>query len=882
MRDHRKKTRRYAWLAPLLLIAACIPSRVTIVGDDSDAGAIDARVEDGRGDGDEASLDIGDASDTLATDTSVIDTPVIDTLERDTIVTDTIVTDTGVAEMDVTDVVVTDGFDGCLAQPERCNGRDDDCDGRVDNGFDLATDALNCGACGRACGTGFSCVAARCGNEAIHSSINHAPEQVHSCTTLRSGQVWCWGGNLNEAVTPGSASPAAAPTALPMISDAVQTALSPATTCVLHRRAGGAGGDVTCFGRSVPWLDPGGVQRRYNTTRGVRIVGGSQFVCVLGDDARVRCWGVSGRGQLGSSVALNAIITTPTEVTGLTAVTTLAAGDAHVCALTESGAVSCWGACNGGQCGTGTTNQSERNPTVVNGLPAGDPVVELAAGTTASCARTTRGAIYCWGSTGSATPALVTAASGALPAFSSLAGGHQSFCASSVAGDVYCWGQNLAGLINSTQLGAAGAAVRIERVIDAPVNVTALAVGGDSACAIDGRGAVRCWGSNAWMQLGITRPLSSAEPRLVAGLTGATRLALGTASSCAQTAAGVVCWGNGAALGGGAISPGSSVPQPVAGLPPGATLASGGGLSHCVISSGELRCWGRALLLARGQGTNTPITTAVSALTSTSPETALTDVTESSAQSDARCARTGAGAAFCTGLNTTGLLGEGSTTHRFVMTPVLGLSSNVRSIVAGYGHSCGLRVDGRALCWGQNQHGQLGDGTTLAVGTYRMMPGPLVDDALLGIAEEIAVSQGATCARSSTGAVFCWGNNGLGEAGLGASSGSSRPTRLASLMGVVSQLVAGRTSFCARVSDAVHCWGDNSVGQLGDRTFTTRREPTPVASLPSVAEVASGQFHRCARTVAGAVYCWGDNTSGQLGDGAPLFWTRAVSPTGLP
>ena len=236
------------------------------------------------------------------------------------------------------------------------------------------------------------------------------------------------------------------------------------------------------------------------------------------------------------------------------------------------------------------------------------------------------------------------------------------------------------------------------------------------------------------------------------------------------------------------------------------------------------------------------------------------------------CGLTTAGAAYCWGGNDTGQLGDGTTTGRLtpgaVATPA---GVTFTSLSAGGQHTCGLTPAGTVYCWGDNeQGGQLGDGTTID----RLLPTAVVMPAGVSFAS-LSVRGYHSCGLTSGAAAYCWGWN-RGQVGDGTATDRLTPTAVVMPAGVsFTTLAAGYDQTCALTpAGAAYCWGRNGSGQVGDGTMTMpgqphRTMPVAVVMPPGVtfASLAPGWAYACALTAAGAAYCWGANHNGQLGDG---------------
>jgi alpha-tubulin suppressor-like RCC1 family protein len=220
--------------------------------------------------------------------------------------------------------------------------------------------------------------------------------------------------------------------------------------------------------------------------------------------------------------------------------------------------------------------------------------------------------------------------------------------------------------------------------------------------------------------------------------------------------------------------------------------------------------------------------------------------------------------AQCWGGNDVGQLGDGSTADfKFQRVPVSGLGAGVAVIAAGASHNCAI-VGGDVHCWGDNTHGQLGkdlpNGATLSRVPVKILNMPNV--------QAIAGGNAHTCAVVNGGAK-CWGNNDFGELGNSSNTESHTPVSVTGLASGVQAVTAGGQHSCAIVNGAAKCWGHNGDGQLGAVTQTPdgSNQPVQVNGLTSgVTAIVAGVNHTCA-LVNGGVKCWGSNSSGQLGNG---------------
>lgn len=201
----------------------------------------------------------------------------------------------------------------------------------------------------------------------------------------------------------------------------------------------------------------------------------------------------------------------------------------------------------------------------------------------------------------------------------------------------------------------------------------------------------------------------------------------------------------------------------------------------------------------------------------------------------------------------------------------------LESISVGLHHTCGLESDGTAWCWGRNDEGESGDGTTLR----RFNPVRVATDLRF-----VQLSAGAyqSCALTAEGIAYCWGWNLYGELGVGDEDRRLVPTRVAGDERF-ERLDAGNVVTCGLTSEGVAlCWGSNGDGQLGgtvDQRCARISEycantPRLVPTELRFASIVSGSGHACGLDAVGRAYCWGSNTEGELGDGT---LERASLPT---
>lgn len=635
----------------------------------------------------------------------------------------------------------------------------------------------------------------------------------HTCALMITGSVKCWGYNNHGQLGDGTFTSKSTPTDVTSVNAGVQGL----TAGSYHTCALTVSGGVKCWGYNV-FGQLGDNTAGNDKSIPVDVIGlssgvkamtaGVYHTCALLTTGSVKCWGGNSFGQLGDGTVVDKH--TPVDVVGLgSEIMAIAAGEAHTCALTISGGVKCWGA-NGGKLGNGTT-VDQSTPVDVSGLGSG--VQAIAAGRFHTCALLTSSSIRCWG----------------INLFGQLGDGTTV---------------NKSTPVNLTSLGS---------------NMQAIAGGGFHTCALTTIGDIKCWGYNDHGQLGDNAPGNKSTPGDVSGLSSRVKvMTTGGAHTCALTLDGVAkCWGyNGASQLGNS---GGITPVDVPGLRGGSLALAAGGSHTCALTSTSgIKCWGSNAYGQLGDGTFVHKGAPVDVIgLSNSIMMVVTGGNHT-------CALTTTRSVKCWGRNNHGQLGIGATASQYSPVDLISISDSITMLAAGASHTCALTVSAKVKCWGNNEYGQLGDGTTLT----QTQP---VD--VIGLTfDVIAIAAGAshTCALTTSHTVKCWGDNQYGQLGNGTTTREHTPVDIMGLPDDVVQITVGSNHSCALLATGdVRCWGFNGAGQLGDTTTVDKAIPADRVAIDSpVTLFAAGGEHTCALTIIGGLKCWGSNAYGQLGDGA--------------
>ena len=310
-----------------------------------------------------------------------------------------------------------------------------------------------------------------------------------------------------------------------------------------------------------------------------------------------------------------------------------------------------------------------------------------------------------------------------------------------------------------------------------------------------------------------------------------------------------------------------------------------------LLTDGTVRCWGDGANGRLGDGEETtrlhPVQVLVSGTAETDP-VVLDGVAQIALGNNHTCALLTDGTVRCWGRNSSGQLGDGSTTARLHPVQVLDSGSTplrgVTQIDVGGNHTCAVLTDRTARCWGQGSNRQLGDGDN----ADRSNPVEVLASGSTPLAGVTQISAGKnhSCAVLTDRTARCWGSGTSGRLGDGETTSRSFPVEVlasgtasgtgpdspVALEGVA-QISAGLNHSCAVLTGGTaRCWGAGGRGRLGDGD--TQNQPNPVEVLASastpleeVAQIFAGSEHSCALVTDGTARCWGQGSTGRLGDG---------------
>ena len=708
-----------------------------------------------------------------------------------------------------------------------------------------------------------------------------------TCALSGSGNVYCWGANnggqLGNNSTTGSSTPVQVQgvggsgflSGVAFISVGPNAGTNTNNACAIVN----PGGNVYCWGNNLvgqlgngsttPSLTPvqvvGGAEGTAFLSNAITVAAGNEAVCaVVSPSGSIYCWGAAVDGQLGNGVNTGSF-TTPVEVTGvggsgfLSSATSISMGYSSACALVSPGGnVYCWGLDF-----QGVNSDTPIEIPGVGGSGFLSGMTSVKTGGAGSCALSNSGNIYCWGlgtqgqlgnnSTGNSTPPVEVsgiAGSGVLSANTSISEGLYGVCSTSSSGNVFCWGQNTYGELGNNTTTSTSTPLEVFNP-----SVSAISAGTGAACAVSGSGNVYCWGNNSNGQLGNNSTTESHIPVEVVGVGGVGFLSKIASVSTNET-------------------------------------------TSCALStSGNAYCWGSNVNGQLGNNSTTESHTPVEVV-GVGGSGFLSGILSLGTSSEATCALVSDNV-YCWGSNGFGGLGNGTNTASLTPIVVQGVGGSgtlfpISAIAVGGYTNCAASISGHVYCWGGGVGGTLGNGANANSTTPVEVVGVGGSGFLSGILSVSLNSPNTACAFSSSGNIYCWGVNSYGSMGNGTTVNSNSPVEVVgvggsgNLTGIVSIATTVENTCGASSSGNVYCWGDNTFGALGDNSTTASNTPIEVLDLSGVGNltgiqaVSEGDLSTCASSGSGNAYCWGSNQFGQLGNNSTTNSSLPIQVLNLP
>ena len=625
-------------------------------------------------------------------------------------------------------------------------------------------------------------------------------------------------------------------------------------------------------------------------------------VCgVRGIDQSAWCWGDGGHGRLGNGVT-GGDHPLPQPVLGGYSWAFIATGLEHTCGIQTDGSLWCWGANGTGRLGIGNTNWSTHN--TPQSVVESGPWRMVSSEYYHSCGVKLDGSAWCWGSNGNGRLGDDSTTDRGSPVevhgddewLMVSAGGSHS-CGVKVDGSAWCWGRGENGRLGNNDTGDQHTPVEV--LESGPwISVSA---GNNYSCGLKQDGTLWCWGSNFHGRLGIDvwEGPDQLTPQEVSDSGPWASLEHDSANNntCAiKTDGSAWCWGSGcwSSLGTGFEGCNhETAPTEIILEGPWQAMSSGAHHRCGLRADGTAWCWGHNHVGQIGSGevggvAQTPAAP-VFEVACENPDGEAGDMLYNadheviqwcdgeqwigvpksgepqgwqavSSHSVHSCGLRIDNTAWCWGRGDDGQLGNGSTSNQPEAVAVAG-NDQWLMVNVGNGHSCGIKTDGSAWCWGRGDYGQLGNGST----TSRSEPVEVIGDH-----QWLMISAGSdtTCGIRSDNSAWCWGRGDSGRLGNGTESNHSTPVEVAGSAEWLWISAGLRTACGVQADNSAWCWGQGNYGKLGNGGVESQLLPVEVVGDDQWLIVNTGASTTCGVQVDNSAWCWGRNHQGQLGIGS--------------
>ncbi|MFN3827130.1 MAG: RCC1 domain-containing protein [Micavibrio sp.] len=618
-----------------------------------------------------------------------------------------------------------------------------------------------------------------------------------------------------------------------------------------------------CWGYAYNGQTGQGTIGDWNDVQIVEVVGASQWIdaatgyqhsCGIKVDGTLWCWGSNGSGATGLNTATGDTLT-PTQISGGgTWKQVSATGGSFTCAIKSDDTLWCWGQNIYGATGLNTTSGSTLVPTQV---ASGTYWKNIKAGMTHTCAIKNDDTLWCWGGNGQgATGRNTTTGYTLVPtqvtgggSWKNIGVGLYSSCGIKSDNSLWCWGWNTSGQVGD---GTISASRTVPTAVVGGGSWKKVFSSGYTSCGIKSDDTLWCWGYNRNGQIGNGNFTDSSIPVAVSGGESWLTVGMATSYSCGILESGQLkCWGY------NNMDPklyGESIyPTDNSHGKKWKNVSAGAGFTCAIRNDDRLFCWGNDFgSLGSDTGGSSWYPVEVSGGGSWRSVVAGEEIT---------CGVKTDNTGWCWGAyDYQGGLGDGSTSGSY--DPVQVIGGAVWSTISvtyhyDYFYGCGIKLDGTLWCWGSNNSGQTGQGTTSG---ETLTPAQISGG---GSWKYIDAGHYKACGIKADDTLWCWGS-GWGTAPAQTSSGG---TSTAGAWKAIS--IGGGNQYCGiKTDNTLWCWGSNSGGATGLGTTTgTTIQPTEVSGGGKWMSIATNWESSCGVKTDNSLWCWGENYYGELGIG---------------